>query len=132
MIDYQNYNWIKERFLVADDDHSSTLLLEKILTKTGASVLVASNGQQALDIIKKELDISLAIIDINMPVLDGYEVIEQAREFRSDLIFIACTADVVRVNSGKCIDLGFAACITKPFFPANLFSVLEEALILRQ
>jgi CheY-like chemotaxis protein len=131
MINYQNYNWKNEKFLVADDDFSSTILLEKILKKTGATVVLANNGLQAVEKIKEELDISVAILDIIMPVYNGFEVIEQARKIRPDLVFIACTADVVRLNAEKCKNLGFTACISKPFLPVKLFSIMEEALILR-
>lgn len=131
MIDYQKYNWNNEKFLVADDDLSSVILLEKILNKTGAAVITASNGLQAIEKIESELDISVAILDIIMPLLSGYEVIEQGKKTRPDLTFLACTADVVRLNPEKCKSLGFTACISKPFLPNELFSVLNEALILR-
>lgn len=131
MINYQNYNWQNEKFLVADDDLYSSILLEKILKKTGATVITARNGLEALNKIKEESDISVVILDILMPVLTGCEVIEQARKIRPDLIFIACTADVIRMDPEKCISKGFKACLSKPFLPIKLFSILEEALILR-
>jgi two-component system, chemotaxis family, sensor kinase CheA len=131
MLDYHNYKWNNEIFLVADDDFSSSVLLQKILNKTGATVISVNNGLRAVEKIKENIDISVAILDIVMPILDGYKVIELARKIRPDLIFIACTADVIRLNTEKCKNLGFAAYISKPVLPGKLFSVLEEALILR-
>lgn len=131
MTDFQRYKWGNEKFLVADDDLYSNILLEKILKKTGATVYCASDGREALKLIRQHHDISVAILDIVMPLLTGYEVIEEAKTIRPELIFIACTADVIRLNLEKCKELGFSACISKPFLPQRLFSVLEEALILR-
>lgn len=131
MVNYHDYNWKNEKFLVADDDFYSSVLLEKILKKTGAKVVTAEDGLQAIERIREHPDISAAILDIVMPVHNGYEVIEQTKKLRPDLIFIACTADVIRLNPGKCKEMGFTACISKPFLPAKLFDVLEEALILR-
>ena len=94
-------------------------------------MITAKDGLEALEKINEEPDISVAILDIVMPNLTGYKVIEYAKKIRPELIFIACTADVIRMNAEKCKNLGFAACISKPFLPIRLFNVLKEALILR-
>lgn len=131
MTDFHKYKWESEKFLVADDDLYSSILLEKILKKTGATVYCASDGKEALKLIREHHDISVAILDIVMPLLTGLEVIEEAKTIRPGIIYIACTADVIRLNPEKCKELGFSSCISKPFLPQRLFSILEEALILR-
>jgi CheY-like chemotaxis protein len=131
-VDYQIYNWQNERFLIADDDLYSALLLEKMLSKTGAQVTIAKDGLEALEKINEDPSISIAILDIIMPNLNGYEVVEYAKKVRPDLIFIACTADVIRLNLENCLKIGFIACIPKPFLPIRLFGILEKALILRE
>jgi two-component system response regulator VicR len=131
MTDFQKYKWEDEKFLVADDDMYTAILLEKILKKTGATVFCAADGQEALEMIREQQDISVAILDIVMPFLNGYEVIKEARKIRPELIYVACTADVIRLDPAKCKRLGFTACISKPFLPQRLFAVLEEALMMR-
>jgi CheY-like chemotaxis protein len=131
MRSYQDYNWKNEKFLVADDDVYSLILLEKILQRTGASVVTASDGFEAVRIIQEDTSISIAILDIVMPKLTGYDVVEQTNKIRPDLIYVACTADILRINANKCQDYGFAACLSKPFLPIRLFSILEEVLLLR-
>ncbi len=130
-MNYEDYNWENEYFLIADDDLYSYLLLEKILNKTRAKVDYASNGKDALEKIMTESSYTLAILDILMPKLSGFEVIEAARKFRPDLIYIAYSADVVRLDRDKCYEIGFHACIPKPILPVKLLKKLNEVLILR-
>ena len=127
----KKYNWTNEHFLVADDDFYSYLLLEKILRKTGAKVDYASNGADALNEIVPNSSYTVVILDILMPKLSGFEVIEAAKMIRPDIIFIAYSADVLNIEKAKCERLGFHACITKPALPSKLLNILEEVLVLR-
>jgi CheY-like chemotaxis protein len=131
-LNYDEYKWNKEKFLIADDDIYSCMLLEKILTKTGAQVVCAGDGQKAIDIIKTDPGITMAILDILMPKLSGNEVVELAQTLRPDLLFIACTADVFRLNREICEELGFFNCILKPFLPVKLFKVICEGISQRE
>ncbi len=130
-MDQTTYNWAGEKFLVADDDAYSYLLLDKVLKKTGASVVFAYDGLEALKKLKGDMTITMAILDIIMPRINGYEVVEQIKKVRPDLICIAYTADVVRFNLERCIELGFQTCIVKPVLPAKFLSILNETLALR-
>lgn len=130
-MNYKDYNWHDETILIADDDKYSCMLLEKILSKTGAKIICARDGQEALDIINSNSKISIAILDIIMPKLSGIEVVSIARKTRPDLLFIACTADVVRMNQEKCIELGFNNSIAKPFLPIKLFKAICEGILVR-
>jgi len=67
MIDYRKYNFYREKFLIADDDIYSYMLLEKVLKKTGATVVQAQDGKEALNILLKNRSITVVILDIIMP-----------------------------------------------------------------
>jgi CheY-like chemotaxis protein len=131
-MDQTTYNWIGEKFLVADDDTYSYLLLDKVLKKTGASVIYAFDGEEALKKLRRNSSITLAILDIIMPKMNGYQVVEQIKKTRPELVCIAYTADVVRFNLEKCKELGFYTCITKPVLPAKFLRILNDALALRK
>ena len=128
-MNYSHFKWQNETILIADDDKYSILFLERILKKTGARVLIASDGVEAIQQIQKNTDIRMAILDILMPGLNGYEVVEESNKLSRNIIFIGYTADVIRLDRKRCSDLGFYTCLTKPTLPIRLFEILNEALI---
>ncbi len=132
MVSRRDYNWANEHFLVADDDFYSYLLIEKILSRTGAKVNYSPDGADALNEIIPNSSYTVVILDILMPKLTGFEVIAAAKMLCLDIIFIAYSADVLSLNKVKCQNLGFQACITKPVLPLKLLQTLEEVIVLRK
>jgi len=130
-IEQVTYNWPQEKILIADDDSFSYLLLARVLKKTGAELVFASDGEEALEVLKNDLTITVAILDILMPKINGTEVVKRVKAIRPDLIFIAYTADVIRFDNIKCKDYGFSACISKPILPARFLRILNESFELR-
>ena len=102
------------RILLADDDDLLRNLVKEVLEEEGFSVMVASNGEEALDIFWEHSDISLAILDIMMPKLDGLEVLEEIRE-RTDIPVLMLTALGDSANELKCLRRGANDFISKPF-----------------
>ena len=131
MIDYRKYNFYREKFLIADDDIYSYMLLEKVLKKTGATVVQAQDGKEALNILLKDRSITVVILDIIMPYMNGIDVITKCKPFLPDTVFIAFTADSIRYNKNFWREAGFSLCITKPILPVKFLRLLEEALTLR-
>ncbi len=126
-----NYSWKGKKFLIADDDPYSYLLLDKVLKKTGATVVFACDGKEALAKLTEDESISVAILDIVMPKMNGCEVVEKAKKIRPDIVFIAYTADIVNFRPDNCSKYGFNMCITKPVLPVKFLRLLDEALMLR-
>jgi CheY-like chemotaxis protein len=131
-VDLSEFNWKNEVILVADDDLHSSMILEKVFAKIGVQARFACNGLDALGIIKTDLSITLAIVDIRMPKLDGYELVEKAITIRPDIIYIAYTADVLWLNRKRCADIGFYTYILKPILPSVFVEILNEAFIARK
>lgn len=125
------YNWGKEKILIADDDIYSFLLLQKVFKRKGAKVVHAQNGKEALVKLIEDKSISVAILDIIMPIINGIEVVTRCKALLPNTLFVAFTADVIRYNKKLCQEAGFDICITKPILPIKFLNVLEEALILR-
>lgn len=115
--------------LIVEDDISSRLYLNKILEKTGAILLNAVDGQEAVDIALNEKEIDVILMDIQLPVIDGYESARKIREFRKNVLIIAQTAFSLLGDREKIIASGFDDYIVKPIFPRQLIDKLTAALI---
>jgi CheY-like chemotaxis protein len=112
------------KILVVEDDMSSRLYLNKILEKTGVILYNAGDGQEALDIIRKNPDIDVILMDIQLPVMDGYKSAEMIREFRKDIIIIAQTAYGLMGDKEKILESGFNDYVIKPIFAQVLLEKL--------
>jgi len=110
--------------LIVEDDLSSSLYLNKILEKTGARLLNAGDGEEAVDIAYRNSDIDIILMDIQLPVIDGYTAAKKIREFREKIIIIAQTAYGLLGDKEKIIDSGFDDYIIKPILPQNLIEKL--------
>jgi CheY-like chemotaxis protein len=113
-----------KKILIVEDDVSSRLYLNKILEKTGASLVSACDGREAIDIAKSDPDIDIILMDIQLPFVDGYGAAEKIREFRKDVLIIAQTAYSLLGDREKIISSGFDDYIVKPIFPQQLIEKL--------
>jgi len=116
------------KILIVEDDPSSKLYLNKILEKTGVILLNAGDGQEAVDIALENPDIDIILMDIQLPVMDGYTSAEKIREFRENIIIIAQTAYGLMGDKEKIIDSGFNDFVIKPIFSKNLIEKLVNSL----
>jgi CheY-like chemotaxis protein len=113
------------KILIVEDDFSSRLYLNKILEKAGAILLNAGDGEEAIEIAHSNPDIELILMDIQLPVMDGYLATEKIREFRNDIIIIAQTAYGLLGEMEKISAAGFNDYIIKPI----LSKVLIEKML---
>jgi len=118
----------KKKILIVEDDVSSRLYLNKILEKTGASLLSACDGREAIDLAKSDAAIDIILMDIQLPFIDGYGAAGKIREFRHDVIIIAQTAYSLLGDREKIISSGFDDYIVKPIFPQQLIEKLVNSI----
>ncbi len=116
-----------KKILIVEDDVSSRLYLNKILEKTGASLLNACDGKEAIETVKANPGIDIILMDIQLPVIDGYGAAKKIREFRNDIIIIAQTAYSLLGDREKIIASGFDDYIVKPIFPHQLIEKLTKS-----
>lgn len=100
--------------LVTDDNDMNRLIASTILKNYGATVIEATNGAEALETIANGV-VDLVLMDIHMPVMNGFEAAQQIRKNKNPLPIIALTANVVKDENDKCIEAGMNAYIAKPF-----------------
>lgn len=121
------------RILIAEDAPSSRLLLRMVLAKQGHTVDDFENGKTALDaLLKNEYD--LAILDVQMPVMDGLEAAESLRASRhpsADLPLIALTAQVLDDEVERIRSTGFDLVLGKPFMEEDLKAGIRKVLKLQ-
>ena len=102
-------------------------LVRDFLVKDGYSVVEAADGEEAVDVFMSDKDISLIILDVMMPKLDGYGVAEEVRKM-SDVPIIMLTAKSDEKDELRGFDLGIDEYITKPFSPRILVARVEAVL----
>ncbi len=119
---------LKERkVLVVDDDARNIFALTSLLENQEMEVMSTTNGRSAIDIIKSTPDLSLVLMDIMMPEMDGYETMKEIRklpEFRT-LPILALTAKAMKGDREKCLDAGASDYIAKPVNTDQLLSLMR-------
>ncbi|MCB0338934.1 MAG: response regulator, partial [Bdellovibrionales bacterium] len=118
---------LSARVLVADDGNDNRTLLKYLLTKIGCSVELVENGQQAISATEKS-KFDLVVIDMQMPVVDGYTAVQTIRKSDASIPIVACTADASRDNLTRCHKIGCNEVLFKPFKRDTLFGVLRKCL----
>jgi two-component system KDP operon response regulator KdpE len=117
---------MKERILIVDDELSILKFVRSNLEDRGYAVTSATNGEEALHIIERELP-DLIILDVMMPKMDGFEVCRQLREW-SQIPIIMLSACGDEKDKVKCLDLGADDYIVKPFGANELMARVSAVL----
>jgi CheY-like chemotaxis protein/CHASE3 domain sensor protein len=115
------------KVLLVDDDLRNTFALSKILKQHGLDVIMADNGKLALEKLENEAGIELVIMDIMMPIMDGYEAMRHIRDNpeHQNLPIIALTAKAMAGDREKSIEGGANDYMTKPVDTDNLLSLIR-------
>jgi hypothetical protein len=111
--------------LIVEDDQVSELLTKLMIEKISNKVIIARTGAEAVEICMNNKDIDLILMDIKMPVLDGYNATRKIREFNHDVIIIAVTAFALTGDREKAIDAGCNDYLTKPLSQNGLNELLK-------
>jgi signal transduction histidine kinase len=125
-----NKNLDNLTILVAEDDEINWLYIKEIFRGTGAVILHAVNGKEAVDECRNNNKIGMVLIDIKMPVMNGYEAIKKIREFRPELPIIAQTAFALSNEMLKAFNAGSNDYISKPFRKEQLLAVVAKHIYL--
>ena len=115
------------KVLIADDESRMRKLVKDFLNKNGIQVLEAENGEQACDIFYSEKDISLIILDVMMPKMDGWQVCREIRS-NSKVPIIMLTARGDEKDELLGFELGVDEYISKPFSPKILVARIDAIL----
>ena len=117
----------KRKVLIVDDDARNIFALTTVLENQEMEVVSATNGRQAIEIIKQQPELAVVLMDIMMPEMDGYETMREIRKdqrFRT-LPILALTAKAMKGDREKCLEAGASDYIAKPVDTDQLLSLLR-------
>lgn len=115
--------------LVAEDEELNSILITELLRKYNTTVYTAVNGQQAVELFKEHADeIDVVLLDIKMPIMDGYEAISEIRKMSSSVPVIAQTAYAFSSEREKILNSGFNDYISKPIKQMHFYDILAKNL----
>lgn len=112
--------------LIAEDDEDNLMLSKMLLRKTKCNLLVARNGQEAVDAIHSGEKIDLILMDLRMPLMDGYQAAEIIKKQNPKIPIIAQSAHFYDEEIRKVMDYGFDGNISKPINKDELFEKLRN------
>jgi len=115
-----------KKILIVEDDLSSRLYLNKILERAGADLLNAGDGVEAISVTEKNPDIDIILMDIQLPLMDGYTAAKKIREMGRDIKIVAQTAYGMSDDMEAIIELGFDDYILKPIYAEQLIDKLAS------
>ncbi len=118
-----------KKILVAEDNPANRELMGEVLSGRGYEIIEACDGQEALQKIE-EMEPDLVLLDIQLPVLDGFAVLQRLRQMPrfASLRVVAVTANAMKEDREKGLKAGFDAYISKPIDIAALRAQVEELL----
>jgi two-component system, cell cycle response regulator DivK len=121
---------IKQKTILLVEDHKYNLLvLKKMLEGMGIVVISAENGKDAIEICRQNNELDLILMDLKMPVMDGYHALEEIKKLRPGIRIIAETAYALAGDEKKILAAGFDDYLSKPITKENLVTVITRNLL---
>ena len=120
---------MSQKILIADDEPNILISLEFLMKREGFEVLLARDGQEAMDVMARERP-ALVLLDVMMPIKTGFDVCHEVRasEALRDTLIIMLTAKGRDTDVAKGLALGANAYMTKPFSTKELVQKVQELL----
>lgn len=119
----------KGTVLLVEDNTTNQIIARALLEDGGFSVLIAGNGSEGVESFRKNMDkIDLILMDLHMPVMNGYEAADRIREITEDVPIVAMTADVILGVTEQCKEHGMEHYISKPFDPEKFSNTISSII----
>ncbi|PCH54215.1 MAG: hypothetical protein COC22_00675 [Flavobacteriaceae bacterium] len=115
----------KLKILIAEDDEASSMYLSTILESFNCEILYSSNGAEAVEMYQNNRDIDIILMDLKMPILDGYKATRKIRELNKSVFIIAQTAYSLAGDEDKAIQAGCNAYLFKPIQKEKLIGLMN-------
>jgi PAS domain S-box-containing protein len=112
----------KLNILIAEDDETSQILLTMTLKNHTGNLIIAKNGVQAVEACRNHPDLDVILMDIKMPIMNGYEATKQIREFNKDILILGQSAYALTGDKELALSVGLNEYMTKPL---DIYSLIE-------
>lgn len=122
-----NQDWKSKTILVVEDVDTNKIFFDAALRRTNARILWAKDGKEAIDIFK-ENEVDLILMDLQLPVMDGYTATREIKKIDSEVPIIAQTAHVMSGEREKCLEAGCDDYLAKPIRLQILIDTLSKYL----
>ncbi|OQX78283.1 MAG: hypothetical protein B6D64_07040 [Bacteroidetes bacterium 4484_276] len=119
-------DWANKKILVAEDEDSNFHLLEIMLRKTKVQLTRAYNGKEAIDLIRGGKEVDLILMDVRMPLMDGYEATALIKKFNPEIPIVAQTAYALSGDRETCLKAGCDGYISKPLNRRELYKEISK------
>ncbi len=120
------FDWSSKKVLIVEDDTFSVEYLIEVLSETNVQTIVTKNGLEAVEIVKNTPDLSLVLMDIQLPGLSGDKATERIREFNKTIPIIAQTAHAMSNDRERYLKAGCNDYLAKPILITDLFLKLKK------
>ncbi len=122
------YNWKDKMILIAEDEDANFLFLKTAIARTNATIIRAENGREAVEIVRKNPDIDLVLMDIKMPVMNGVDATKVIKSFNNSMVVIAQTAYANEDDRRIYLSAGCNDFLAKPFTRDRLLKTIAQYL----
>ncbi|MDD2304600.1 MAG: response regulator [Prolixibacteraceae bacterium] len=122
------YSWLGKTILIVEDNETSNIYFEAALRKTKAVLIWAKNGLDAVEMVKKNNQVDLILMDINMPKLDGIEATRIIKGINPEIVIVVQTAFILSGEERMCQEAGCDEFITKPIRLKYLLDTINRYL----
>jgi CheY-like chemotaxis protein len=122
---------VGKKVLLVDDDARNLFAVTSLLERAGLIVVTASTAQEGIDALTTQPDIDLALLDIMLPGIDGFQAARliRAMDAYANLPIIALTAKAMPGDRDKCIEAGCSDFVPKPVDPELLLTVMKNHVV---
>ena len=122
----QSPSYSQLRVLVAEDQEINQMVIEEVLSHYDCDVTLVANGKEAVDAIS-EIEFDVVLMDIQMPIMNGYEATQKIRAFNSEIPIYALSASVMESDRKASIDAGMNGHLSKPINAVEIEEALASA-----
>jgi len=121
-------DWKGIKILIVEDVESSIMFFKSAFKLTGATILIALNGEQAIEVVKNNPDIDVILMDIHMPKMNGLEAASVIKSNNPNISIIAQTAYVLQHTAEESLNAGCDVFLKKPISLITLISTINDLI----
>lgn len=128
----KQHNYFGKTILIVEDEENNYKYLEEILNPTGAKIIWAQNGLVAVQEVIEKKNIDIVLMDVKLPIMDGYTATTKIKALRENLPVVIQTAFGLKGDKKKSLELGCDDYIAKPIVKNELLTILDRFLISKE